>query len=368
MKVTAAAVLLALATCADAFGPVRPSVVRSVVDAAYLNAIAGYLDNLSPTTQVQRNPVQKPKPKSGGGGGYLDNLTSVANGRPVLTGAGGGATSSYMDSISQMNGASWTPASAAPAAPAAPAAAWTPAPANPSAAAPSGAGTGGYLSSLPSNKSGGSGAGLSGYLQTLPSNSGVRGSGAAQAGYLQALTSNTSIRGSGTAQQGYLSTISATSAPVAPRAPSAPSAPTVKPVAGPAIGSYLDNLQSSTSVLTGTGSSFAGYLASLNTKNTYRTPGSTPAGTGYLDTLVSKNAVRAIRTGGQSLGGYLDNLARNTASTSTVAAVSANADADEYLQYLRDASSAAKNYLTYLEGAVASAKDYLAYFESAKRA
>jgi hypothetical protein len=121
-------------------------------------------------------------------------------------------------------------------------------------------------------------------------------------------------------------------------------------------------------VLTGTGSSFAGYLASLNTKNTYRTPGSTPAGTGYLDTLVNKNAVRAIRTGGQSLGGYLDNLARNTASTSTVAAVSANADADEYLQYLRDASSAAKNYLTYLEGAVASAKDYLAYFESAKRA
>jgi hypothetical protein len=120
-------------------------------------------------------------------------------------------------------------------------------------------------------------------------------------------------------------------------------------------------------VLTGTGSSFSSYLEALNTKNNNRMSGSSTAGTGYLDKLVSKNAMRAVRTGGNTLGGYLDNLARNTAVASSVASVSANADADEYLQYLRDASSAAKNYLTYLEGAVESAKDYLNYFESAKR-
>jgi len=63
------------------------------------------------------------------------------------------------------------------------------------------------------------------------------------------------------------------------------------------------------------------------------------------------------------MGGYLDNISSKT----SVQAVPSDADADEYLTYLRDASTAAKNYLTYLEGAVESAKDYLNYFESAKR-
>jgi hypothetical protein len=101
-----------------------------------------------------------------------------------------------------------------------------------------------------------------------------------------------------------------------------------------------------------------GYLGSL-ASNSGISGGAGMAG--YLDNLVSTSA--PTRTGGKTMGGYLDNLAPET----SVQSVASDADADEYLMYLRDASSAAKNYLTYLEGAVESAKDYLNYFESAKR-
>jgi hypothetical protein len=105
-----------------------------------------------------------------------------------------------------------------------------------------------------------------------------------------------------------------------------------------------------------------GYLSTLNVNT--RAGGSSTANTGYLDNLASSNAVAGVRTGGKTMGGYLDNLAPQA----SVQSVASDSDADEYLTYLRDASSAAKNYLSYLEGAVESAKDYLAYFESAKRA
>jgi hypothetical protein len=103
----------------------------------------------------------------------------------------------------------------------------------------------------------------------------------------------------------------------------------------------------------------SGYLGSLTTIK--RAAGSGIANQGYLDNLAS--TVAPTRTGGKTMGGYLDSISAQT----SVSSVASDADADEYLAYLRDASTAAKNYLTYLEGAVESAKDYLNYFESAKR-
>lgn len=169
MKISGVAVLVCLyMTGAEAFGPVKPPLIKTILHSSYLDQLGA---PASPTAS------SKPKPAAGGTDGYLDQLTAVSDGRPVLTdGAFGVGDAS----------APPPPASAPP-----------PPPAATSVPVTAAANPGGYLAALGTDAFRGTGAGMTTHQDTLAANSAMRGTGAGLTGYHSTLASNSAARGPG---------------------------------------------------------------------------------------------------------------------------------------------------------------------------